>query len=251
MRPWVVKIGGRLCEDASIRAQFAAACAQFVGPLVIVHGGGAQVTRLQEAMGISAVFNHGRRVTQASDMALVEMALSGGVNKALVRALHAAGKKAVGVSGCDGAMVVCRLVPELGAVGEPQAVNAELLSCLVDSYVPVISPVSLGPLQEAVNVNADEFACAIAMALKAERLLLLSDVSGVKVEGEDQKALADSDVEALIAAGIVTGGMVPKLRSAVRAINAGVQEVCIAGFHQGSLKDVQGTTVFAKGKSGV
>jgi len=184
-------------------------------------------------------------------MELVEMALSGAVNKELVRALQIAGKKAVGLSGCDGQMVTCTLVPELGSVGEPEVVSPAILNCLIDTFVPVISPVSLGPMQEAVNVNADEFACAIAMALKAEKLLLLSDVSGVKVEGQDQKSLADVEVEALIAAGVVTGGMVPKLRSAVRAIHAGVQEVCIAGFHEGSLKNVHGTRVFAKGKSGV
>ena len=141
--PWVVKIGGRLCEDPLVRARLAAACAELGQPLVIVHGGGCAVTELQ-----------------------------------------AAGQPAVGLSGCDGGMVQCELVSGLGAVGIPVHVAPALLTSLLASgYVPVISPVSLGPDGQAVNVNADELACALAAALGAERLLLLSDVPGVRVGG--------------------------------------------------------------------
>lgn len=244
-RPWVVKIGGRLCEDDVLRPQLAASCAAAGVPLILVHGGGAQVTRLQEALGYVAHFVEGRRVTDAAHMHVVEMALSGTINKTLVRALTAAGCRAVGISGVDDQMVQTCLLPGLGAVGVPQQVRSHLLELLVNNgFVPVLSPVSAGPTGEAVNVNADEFACKVAQAMRAERLLLLSDVPAVSVAGEAQSVLACDEVEDLIMQGEVKGGMVPKLRAAVLAVRAGVTQVTIAGFAT-SLHDVGGTTVVA------
>jgi acetylglutamate kinase len=246
-RPWVVKLGGRLCEDPRARAGLAEACAALGEPLVLVHGGGAQVSRMQQALGLEPRFVEGRRITSAEDLEVVEMALSGAVNQTLVRELVAAGRRAVGVSGCDAGLVRCELQPGLGLVGMPAHVEPRLLEMLLAAgYTPVVSPVSLGPDGGAVNVNADEVACALAVALGAERLLLLSDVDGVRVEGEWRLELRGQDVERLIESGQVTHGMVPKLRAAAVATSRGVGEVRIAGFDGAPLREIQGTRVSAE-----
>ena len=245
-RPWVVKLGGRLCEEPRARAGLAAACAALGAPLVLVHGGGAQVSRMQQALGLQPSFVEGRRVTSAEDLEVVEMALSGAVNQALVRELVAAGRPAVGLSGCDAGLVRCELRPGLGHVGAPARVEPRVLETLLDAgYTPVVSPVSLGPDGRAVNVNADEVACALAVALHAERLLLLSDVEGVRVEGSWRLELHEQDIERLIESGQVTHGMVPKLRAAAAATSRGVGEVRIAGFDGAPLREIQGTRVQA------
>lgn len=249
--PWVVKIGGRLCEDVALRQELAAACAAVGAPLVLVHGGGAQITRLQAHFGAEPRFHEGRRITEAADLAVVEMALSGSINKDLVRALRAAGCEAVGVSGCDGGLIECALVPSLGRVGVPERVDpALLLTLLAAGWTPVVSPVSAGPDGAAVNVNADEAACALAAALGAERLLLLSDVEAVRIEGENATTLEVAGVEALIASGEIHDGMVPKIRSAALAVGAGVGRVVIGGYAGGSLEGVRGTEIVVTGDGG-
>ena len=233
-----------LCEEPAVLASLARACARVAAPLVLVHGGGRQVSRLQSALGHEVRFVDGRRVTTQEDLVAVEMSLSGSTNQAIVRALLAAGRRAVGLSGCDGMLVRCDLVTELGRVGKPAAVEAGVLQALLAAgFTPVISPVSLGPDGEAVNVNADEMACALAMALGAERLLLLSDVSGVQVKGELLAEIAADEVEALVASGQVTDGMIPKLRAAADAAVSGVGEVRIASFDDRPLADIVGTRV--------
>ena len=134
-------------------------------------------------------------MTGAEDLAAVEMSLSGSTNQALVRALAAAGLRAVGLSGCDRSLMRCDLVPDLGRVGTPTLVDVSVAALLSNGFTPVISPISLGPDGEAVNVNADEVACALAVALRAERLLLLSDVDGVLVQGESSPEVAVEEVE--------------------------------------------------------
>ena len=244
MRVTVIKVGGRLCEEPEARARLARASAALATPLVLVHGGGAQVSRLQRALGLEARFAGGRRVTGIEDLEVVEMALSGSVNKALVRALAAAGRPAVGLSGADGGLLACDFVAELGRVGTPSAADPRVLAALLGAgFTPVVSPVSSGPDGQAVNVNADEMACALAVALGAERLLLLSDVAGVVVEGEAREVVAGDEVEALIAAGQVTGGMIPKLRAAAAAVAGGVGEVRIADFNGVPLADIAGTRI--------
>lgn len=243
-RSWVVKVGGWLCEDPATRAALARACASLGRPLVVIHGGGAAVTRLQERLGLEARFVEGRRATTDADLDAVEMALTGGANPALVRALGAAGLRAVGLSGCDAALARCRRVPELGRVGTPSAIDPSLLRFLLAAgCTPVVSPVSLGPDGEALNVNADELACSVAAALGAERLLLLSNVEGVRVDGEWRGDISTGEVEPLIAAGTVSGGMIPKLRAAAVAVASGVGEVRIAGFDGGPLSEIGGTRV--------
>lgn len=250
VRPWVVKIGGRLCEQPDDRTHLAQACRNLGRPLVVVHGGGDSVTRLQERLGMAARFEAGRRVTSDGEMEVVEMVLSGSVNPALVAALRTTGLKAVGLSGCDAAMVQCRRVANLGRVGVPDRVDASLLELLLAAgFTPVVSPVSLGPEGEALNVNADEAAAAIAAALRAERLLLLSDVDGVRVGDGTSLELSAADVEPLIAGGTATRGMIPKLRAAALAAAQGVEEVRIGGF-QPRLDAVTGTRVHAPAHHG-
>jgi acetylglutamate kinase len=244
----VVKSGGRLCEEPAGRTRLARACAELDHPLVLVHGGGAQVSRLQQALGVASRFVEGRRVTTSEDLEIVEMVLSGAVNQALVRALTAAGRPAVGLSGCAAGLVTCDLVPGLGRVGTPAGVRAHALSALLGAgFTPVVSPVSLGPDGEAVNVNADEIAGAVSAALGAERLLLLSDVDGVRTGGETRSQVAAGEIEALVAGGHVTAGMIPKLRAAAAAVAAGVGEVRIAGFDGVPLGAIRGTRVSAGG----
>jgi acetylglutamate kinase len=244
---WVVKAGGRLCEEPSLRARLAAVCAAASRPLVLVHGGGDAVTKLQRALGVSERFVGGRRVTGEDELDAVEMMLSGVINKTMVRVLSAAGARAVGVSGCDAGMIRCVLVEGLGRVGVPDRVDAALPKLLLRSgRLPVVSPISLGPDGGAVNVNADEAAAALAVALKAERLLLLSDVEGVMVSGECRETIEPMEVEPLIAAGEATRGMIPKLRAAALAVTGGVGEARIAHFSGEPLEDIGGTRVSAR-----
>jgi acetylglutamate kinase len=241
---WVVKIGGRLCEDRDGRVSLARACQALPHRLVLVHGGGDAVTRLQSTLGVEPRFVEGRRVTDSDDLATVEMVLSGQVNKSLVRAISNAGRPAVGLSGCDAGLVRCDLVPGLGRVGTPSTTDVQFLRLALEAgYTPVVSPVAIGPDGEPVNVNADEMAAALAGALSADQLLLLSDVEGVRVEDRWAQTIAYQDVESLVAAGEATRGMIPKLRAAAAAVEAGVREVRIGGFSSGGLQEVLGTRV--------
>jgi acetylglutamate kinase len=249
-RPWVVKVGGRLVEDGDGRTRLARVCADADRCLVLVHGGGDAVGRLQTALGREARFIEGRRVTSHADIEVVEMVLAGAVNKSIVRALARSGRRAVGISGCDADLVRCDLVPGLGRVGTPVEVRPALLETLLGGgWTPVVAPVCLAPGGEPVNVNADELAAAIAWALGAERLLLLSDVEGVQVEDAWRAEVTSDEVEALIASGEATGGMIPKLRAAALATERGVREVRIAGFGGGALAEVRGTRVRARRES--
>ncbi len=245
-RPWVVKVGGRLCEDRDSIGWLTRTLAREAAPIVLVHGGGDGVTRLQSALGLEPRFRGGRRVTSTEDLGAVEMALSGLANKTLVRALQSAGRAALGLSGCDAGLLRCQPIPGLGAVGRPGRADVRVLRLALGAgLMPVVSPVSLGPDGGPLNVNADEVASALACALGAERLLLLSDVEGVQVGEAWQRTIDSGAVEGLIASGQITGGMIPKLRSAAWAVENGVDEVQIGGFTGGTLADFAGTRVVA------
>jgi acetylglutamate kinase len=219
-------------------------------PVVLVHGGGDAVTRLQKSLGCEPRFVEGRRVTGADDLAAVEMVLTGSVNSALVRALALAGRPAVGLSGCSAGLLRCTLAVGLGRVGIPEQADARILELALSAgYLPVVSPVSLGPDGGPVNVNADEVAAALAAALAAARLLLLSDVEGVRVDEAVQTEILGEAVEDLVASGEVTHGMIPKLRAAATAVAGGVGEVRIAGFVGGPLDQVEGTRVLPGAES--
>jgi acetylglutamate kinase len=229
----VLKIGGRPQADPTLAGLVAEAWDAFSGSMVLVHGGGDAVSALQESLGIKSHFVDGRRVTTAQDLELVRMALSGTANKKLVSALVKEGIRAVGLSGEDASLIAATPVDagRLGHVGAPQKINSSLLLHLIDGgYLPVISPVSrnvsleLGP---ALNVNADDAAAAIAIAIEAEELVLVSDVPGVMVDGETATTLTLAAARGLMHDGLASGGMRAKLTAAIAAAKGGVPRVRI------------------------
>ena len=202
----VVKVGGNEVEDMAWVRALAAALVN-ARPLVVVHGGGREVSALQQRFGVEPEWRDGLRVSSAETVKVVSMVLSGVVNKRLVAALLDGGVDALGLSGEDGALITARpaLDGALGRTGEVVSVRTSLLASLLAlGVVPVVSPVSRGLDGAALNVNADDAAAAIASALGAERLLFVSNVDGVRADGTALRNLAASDVEDAIEAGVAT-----------------------------------------------
>ena len=230
----VIKVGGRPQSDPLLPAALAAGWEGAGGGVVLVHGGGDEVTALQQALGLTSTFVDGRRVTTAADVDLVRMALSGSANKRLVASLVATGIKAVGLSGEDAALIAATPMdaPRLGHVGVPGRVNVAFLRHLLSGgYLPVISPVSAdgsGELGGALNVNGDDAAAAIAVALGAAELLLVADVEGVMADGRVIACLTPADARELLADGTAAGGMRAKLQAALMAVDGGVARVRIS-----------------------
>ncbi|MCI8593908.1 MAG: acetylglutamate kinase [Oscillospiraceae bacterium] len=201
--------------------------------VVVVHGGGKAITALLDRLGRKSVFQNGYRVTNAGDMKAVEYALSGGVNQALTGALRALGAPAVGVSGRSGGLFTAAAKdPALGQVGELKRTDPALLQCLLSGgFVPVVSPVAQGEDGMAYNVNADDAALAVACALKAEKLLYLTDVDGILVDSHNRSTLIhEMDAKRaaeLLQSGLIAGGMAPKVTSALSAVEAGVHRVVV------------------------
>lgn len=230
MRVRVYKVGGPALEDAELIGPLAREVRSGGGPAVLVHGGGRAVDRLLKALQIESRFVEGRRETSPEAMSVVEMVLSGTTNKQLTAGLNAAGVPAIGISGRDGGLVRARLSPDLGRVGTPQHVDPAAIRGLWSAgYLPVVSPVSNGPLGEAVNVNADEAALGIALALGATTLVYLSDVDGVRIGDVTAETLGAEQTRARIEDGTITGGMALKVKVALEASAAGIPEVVIAG----------------------
>lgn len=230
----VLKLGGRVQTDPRLAAHLAAAVNHRHERLCIVHGGGDEVTQLQKRMGITPEFRGGRRVTNAEDIALVQMVLSGSANKRLVAALTAAGVPAVGVSGEDGPTLFAELLDNgsFGRVGNPTHVDPRLIETLLaNGYLPLVSPLGRDVATgDALNVNGDDAAAAIAVAIGASELVFVADVSGVMIDGRVIPSLDLGAARALIASGAATGGMIAKLEAAERAIHAGVPQVRIASL---------------------
>jgi acetylglutamate kinase len=230
----VIKVGGRPQMDRALPAALAAAHRSAQSPLVLVHGGGDEISTLQRMYGATAQFTEGRRVTTALDLEIIRMALSGSANKRLVASLVNNGVPAIGLSGEDaGLLTATPLDPSrYGYVGVPADVNVALLNHLLSAgYVPVLSPVSRS--SEAgehitLNVNGDDAAAAIAVAMQAEELLLVSDVAGVFVDGVAVSSLFPEDAQRLIDEGVAQGGMGAKLRAALAALDGGVERVRIS-----------------------
>jgi acetylglutamate kinase len=226
----VYKLGGPALEDPGLMGPLADEMRRTGGPAVLVHGGGRHVDRLLRALGIESRFVEGRRETTPAAMEVVEMVLSGVVNKALAAGLTAAGVPAIGLSGRDGGLVQARLEEGLGRVGTPQKVDPAPIKALWNAgLLPVVSPVSTGPAGGSVNVNADEAALGLARALRAHTLVYLSDVDGVRVGNEPAATLTPEEAERRIGDGTIAGGMALKVRVALEASAAGIPEVVIAG----------------------
>ena len=235
----VIKIGGNEMNTPGFLEALARQVADLTAgtgePLVIVHGGGQEIATLQSRLGIEPVKVDGLRVTDAESLAVAQMVLSGHTNKAIVRAFLAEGLDAVGFSGVDGGLLRCRKkqhpTADLGLVGEIVSVRTDFLNHFAaQGIIPVISPISLSEDGQTYNVNADEAAGAIAGAMAATTLDFVSNVPGVLHAGSVLERLTPADADRLIAEGIVNGGMIPKVRTALDALARGVSRVRIVNL---------------------
>jgi acetylglutamate kinase len=230
----VIKVGGRPQLDPALPALLAGAYRSAPGSIVVVHGGGDEVSALQRLRGVTAQFSGGRRITSAADLEILRMALSGSANKRLVAALNDHHVPAVGLSGEDGGLLrATSLDPaQYGFVGKPTTVDRALLRLLLDGgYLPVLSPLSRSDEPGAgatLNVNGDDAAAAIAIALGAEELLLVSDVAGVLVDDVPVALLGPDEAQRLVDDGTASGGMGAKLQAALTALAGGVARVRIS-----------------------
>ncbi|MCG6884068.1 MAG: acetylglutamate kinase [Silicimonas sp.] len=229
----VIKFGGNAMGDDEAMASFARDIVLMrqvgVNP-VVVHGGGPMINEMLAKLGIKSEFVRGKRVTDQPTVEVVEMVLSGLVNKRIVQAINAEGGRAVGLSGKDANLMRCtQSSPELGFVGQPDTVDPTVLHTLMAAeIIPVIAPLGFGSDGQTLNVNGDTAAGAIAAGLAADRLLLLTDVSGVKnAQGEVLTELTPEQITELTEQGVVAGGMIPKTETALEAIRGGVRAVVI------------------------
>ncbi|MEM9432335.1 MAG: acetylglutamate kinase [Pseudomonadota bacterium] len=229
----VIKLGGHAMGSDDAMESFARDVVLMrqvgVNP-VVVHGGGPMINEMLERLGVASEFLDGKRVTDAATVEVVEMVLSGTVNKRIVQAINAQGGRAVGLSGKDANMIVCDPAdPKLGYVGNPVEVTPKVLQDLTASgLIPVVAPLGIGRDGETFNINGDTAAGAIAGALKADRLLLLTDVAGVKnSEGDVVTELSADQIKRLTTDGTIAGGMIPKTETALTALSDGVRAVVI------------------------
>lgn len=248
----VIKYGGHAMVDENLKRNFAldVILMKYVGiNPVIVHGGGPQINRFLEKMQITSSYIQGMRVTDGETMDVVEMVLVGKVNKEIVGLINHCGGKAVGLSGRDGDLIKASKLtlhsrpddanrpPELidlGRVGEVTSVNASVLKTLDEKdFIPVIAPVGVGEDGQAYNINADLVAGAVAAELKAEKLILLTDVEGVKSRsGELLSTIRTGQIDELTATGVVSGGMIPKVKCCQKALEKGVVKTHIIDGRQ-------------------
>ena len=229
----VIKLGGHAMGSDAAMDSFARdiVLMQQVGVNpVIVHGGGPMINAMLERLGVKSAFVDGKRVTDKPTMEVVEMVLSGLVNKRIVQALNRQGGRAVGLSGKDANLMICdQTDPALGFVGSPRDLDPTILHNLfANDMIPVIAPLGAGRNGETFNVNGDTAAGAVAKALRADRLLLLTDVSGVRnAAGEVVTELKTAQIRQMTDAGVIAGGMIPKTQTALDAIDGGVRAVVI------------------------
>jgi acetylglutamate kinase len=242
----VIKYGGHAMVDDQLKKDFArdVTLLKFIGlNPVIVHGGGPQINSVLDAMGMRSKFVKGMRLTDEPTMDVVEMVLGGKVNKAIVALINRQGGNAVGLSGKDGGLIQAQKLkivhqedsdkpPEIidpGLVGEVTRINPDIIDTLTGKgFIPVIAPVGTGEAGETFNINADLVASRIAMALKAGRLILLTDVDGVLDANSSLVSSIDAQtIQSMIDAGSISGGMIPKIKCALEALHSGVEKVPI------------------------
>ncbi len=242
----VIKYGGHAMGDEVLSQSFARDIVMMkqsgVNP-VVVHGGGPQIGAMLERLNIDSEFQGGMRVTDQETVEVVEMVLAGSINKKVVGALNKEGGQAVGISGKDANLMVVKKMErtvkdpdsnieqaiDLGFVGEPYKVNEHIIDVMLRSdLIPVVAPIGVSEEGFTYNVNADTFAAALAVALKAKRLLLLTDVAGVlNKDGVLQEVLTNEQAKAFIADGTINGGMIPKIQSCMDVLEGGVEGVVI------------------------
>jgi acetylglutamate kinase len=241
----VIKYGGHAMVDEELKRNFARdiTLLKFIGlNPVVVHGGGPQINKVLDSMGISSTFVRGMRMTDEPTMDVVEMVLGGKVNKSIVAQINQEGGKAVGLTGKDGDLIKAEKLkliykeenkpPEIidtGLVGDVTQINPEIINTLTNhGFVPIIAPVGVGKNGETFNINADLVASKIAISLNAERLILLTDVEGIlKSDGSLISSFKTGDVDSFIDDGTISGGMIPKIECAKEAVESGVDKVHI------------------------
>lgn len=232
-KTFVIKYGGNAMIDENLKKQFAKdmVLLKYVGiNPVIIHGGGPQIDSILKKVGKESRFEKGLRVTDEETMYYVEMVLTGHVNKEIVNNISLAGGKAVGLAGKDGNLILAEKLyhvengekTDIGLVGDVKKINTGIVSALEsERYIPVIAPVGVDENGKTYNINADTVAGKVAEALKAEKLILLTDIEGVKCEGTLQSSLTISDVKKYISEGIISKGMIPKTECCISALNGG------------------------------
>ena len=225
----VIKLGGHAMTDLTAMKSFARDIVLMkqcnVNP-IIIHGGGPMINATLAKLNITSSFHEGKRITTEEIMEVVEMVLSGKVNKSIVSALNEQGGKAVGLSGKDSSLIYCEQdTPELGCVGKIMEINPEVLNSFIDSdFIPVVAPIGYGNNSKTYNINGDTVAGALASSLSADRLLLLTDVEGVKSsEGNLIPQLDPMRARKLIKEGVISEGMIPKVNTSLDAIENGVR----------------------------
>lgn len=242
----ILKVGGNEIDDREFVDRLGQVLNTLTEPVILVHGGGKEIKQLQERLGVEPQYIDGLRVTDEDSLALVQMVLAGRVNKRLVASLSHAGLDALGMSGIDRACIQAKKLEhpggDLGYVGQITHVRTNVFKRLLeDDVIPILSPICYGPGGYVFNVNADHVASALAVALEATELVFLTNVPGVLHAGTLLTKLTPAEVEALITEAVIFGGMIPKVRSALEAVKAGVHSVRITnltGLQQGT-----GTTI--------
>ncbi len=233
-RTVVIKIGGVALENLALRKTFAEdiILLDWVGiNVVVVHGGGKQISGMLDRLGLTPRFEDGLRVTDESTLEVVEMVLGGTLNQEIVRLINHLGGRAVGLTGKDGGLARARRArgePDLGLVGEITSFDRSVVDRLITEFVPVIAPLAVDEDGGTLNVNADAFAARLAVALDAEKLVLLTDVVGVQgADGELVSTMTERQARDLIADGVISGGMIPKIENTLAAVTGGVHKVHI------------------------
>jgi len=235
-KTFVIKFGGNAMTDPTLHESFArdVVLMKLVGMNpVVVHGGGPQIGQLLERLDIETRFVNGMRVTDEHTMDVVEMVLGASVNKEIVASIHRNGGRAIGITGKDGQLIQARKLggvwggedqPDIGQVGEVASIDTDILSMLSDSdYIPVIAPVAGSEDGSTYNINADLVAGKLAEVLRAEKLMLLTNVAGLlDADGKTLTGLSSDQVEALIQSNVIQGGMLPKVQCALDAVKSGV-----------------------------
>jgi acetylglutamate kinase len=253
-----IKIGGQAATDAESLALLVREIGALVSSysFIVVHGGGAEVSRVSKIFGLEPSFVDGVRMTTPAEMDVVDMVLAGKVNKWLVRMFQQAGANAVGLSGVDGRTFVGESIggpaPDATRTGRVMGVAPALVNLLVsEGYVPVLSSVSMDATGQALNINADEAAFHLAAAIPSSYLVFLSDIPGVLKDDEVIRVLSPGAAEQEIDSGTISGGMIPKVRSSLGALGRGVREVIIGAYHgvghlTGLLEGSRGTRIIAE-----
>ena len=229
----VIKYGGAAMKDCSLKQKVIQdiVLMKFVGmhPIVI-HGGGPEINAMLKRLGIASSFIDGLRVTDHATMEIVEMVLGGKVNKEIVSGINASGGKAIGISGKDGGLIEAQALDpsgQMGFVGEVININPQIIETMIENgYIPVIAPIGIDKQGQSYNINADLVAAAIAVSMKADKLVLLTDVPGLLSDPQDSESLISilniSEVAEYIANGTIAGGMIPKVHCCEEAVAGGV-----------------------------